>query len=219
MEVAIVTGGSRGIGAATSVELALKGYRVLISFRERRREAEEVLQRIREIGGEGEIYQGDISDPEVVRGLVERALSLGDLTVVVNNAGVYHPRSLPALPPSLIKDTVLTNLLGPLLLMREALNAMKRGVIVNISSVVGVSPTPGMSAYSVTKNAIIVATKVVAGEVEGDVRIVCVAPGPTDTEMLRRYHPYMPADPPEKVAERILWAIEHGKNGRCYTVG
>lgn len=217
MEVAVVTGGSRGIGAATAIELAHRGYRVLISFRERRRDAEEVLQRIRDLGGEGETFQGDISRPEVVKGLIERAAGLGELTVVVNSAGVYHPRTLPSLPPSLIEEMVGVNLLAPLLVMREALQVMRRGVIVNISSVAGLSPSPGMSVYSVTKNALALATRLVAEEVEG-VRVICVAPGPTDTEMLRRYHPYMPADPPEKVAERILWAIDNGISGKCYTV-
>jgi len=217
VEVAIVTGGSRGIGAATAVELAHRDKKVLISFQERRRHAEEVLQRIRDLGGEGDLFIGDISKPEVARGLVERATTLGELTVVVNCAGVYHPRSLPSLSPSLIEDMVATNLLGPLLVMHEALQVMRRGVIVNISSVVGLSPSPGMSVYSVTKNALALATKLVAEEA-GDVRIVCVAPGPTDTEMLRRYHPYMPADPPEKVAERIMWVIDNGVSGKCYTV-
>jgi 3-oxoacyl-[acyl-carrier protein] reductase len=178
-KTALVTGGSRGIGAAIARELARAGATVTLSYRSGKDEAGEVA---REIGAAA--VQADVSDPESAKQLVERVESLD---LLVNNAGLTRDGLLARMPDDDWRTVIETNLGGVFHTCRAAARMMMRrraGSIVNISSVVGLHGNPGQTNYSASKAGIIGFTKALARElgVRG-VRANVVAPGYIDTRL------------------------------------
>ena len=177
--VALVTGGSRGIGRAIALELAGAGASVTLSYRSGKDEAEEVA---REAGGRA--VQADVSDPEEAKRLVADA---GDLDILVNNAGVTRDGVLARMSDDDWREVIDTNLGGAFYTCRAAVRGMMKrrsGSVVNISSIVGVHGNPGQTNYSASKAGIIGFTKALARElgVRG-VRANVVAPGYVDTRL------------------------------------
>ncbi len=214
MKVAIVTGASRGIGRATAIKLA-KDYAVVINYHHNKDKAMEVVASIENMGGRAIMVQGDVSNYEDAQKIVDEAKNIGELSVLVNNAGIYSVKPLIRTMPSEWERIFQVNVFGVFNMIRATLDHMESGTIVNISSIIGIEPMAHAAPYCASKAAVIALTKSLAQELYPDIKVVCVAPGPTDTDMLRKVHGYIPADPPEKVAETVVKAIMKGNTGEC----
>jgi 3-oxoacyl-[acyl-carrier protein] reductase len=178
-KTALVTGASRGIGAAIAAELARAGASVVVGYRSGAEEAEAVAA---QIGGRA--VQADVSDPDDAKRLVEAA---GDIDVLVNNAGLTRDGLIARMPDEDWREVIDTNLGGVFHTCRAvARGMMKRrsGAIVNVSSVVGVHGNPGQTNYAASKAGIIGFTKALARELGmRGVRANVVAPGYVRTRL------------------------------------
>jgi 3-oxoacyl-[acyl-carrier protein] reductase len=182
-KVALVTGGSRGIGAAISRELAKAGARVALNYRAGQEAADEIAG---EIGGLA--VQADVSNPEEVQALIEGVEGeLGDIDALVNNAGVTRDTLIARMTDDDWQTVIDTNLRGTFNTSRAVSRKMLRrraGSIVNLSSVVGVHGNPGQANYAASKAGIIGLTKALARELGSrGVRVNAVAPGYIATEL------------------------------------
>ena len=182
-KVALVTGGSRGIGAAISRELAKAGARVALNYRAGREAADEVAG---EIGGLA--VQADVSNAEEVQALIGRVEGeLGDIDALVNNAGVTRDTLIARMTDDDWQTVIDTNLRGTFNTSRAVSRKMLRrraGSIVNLSSVVGVHGNPGQANYAASKAGIIGLTKALARELGSrGVRVNAIAPGYISTEL------------------------------------
>ncbi len=187
-KVAIVTGGSRGIGRAISVALGRAGARVFVNYQGNEAAAAETLRLVREAGGDGELRRFDVSNEEDARAAIEDiAKTAGRLDILVNNAGVARDNLLMRVKPEELDQTFGTNVYGALWCAKAAIRPMmraKRGRIVNLSSVVAEAGNPGQAAYSASKAAVIGLTKTLAREYASrGITVNCVAPGFIDTDM------------------------------------
>jgi len=178
-KVALVTGGSRGIGRAIALELARAGADVVVGYRSGTEEAEDVAK---EAGGRA--VQADVSDPEQAKALVEQA---GDLDIVVNNAGLTRDGLLARMPDADWRDVIETNLSSVFYTSRAAVRGMMKkraGSIVNVSSIVGLHGNWGQTNYGASKAGIIGFTKSLARELGSrSIRANVVAPGYVKTQL------------------------------------
>lgn len=182
-KVALVTGGSRGIGASISRELAKAGAKVALNYRAGQEAADEVAG---EIGGLA--VRADVSKPEEVQALIERVEGgLGDIDALVNNAGVTRDTLIARMTDDDWQTVIDTNLRGTFNTSRAVSRKMLRrraGSIVNLSSVVGVHGNPGQANYAASKAGIIGLTKALARELGSrGVRVNAIAPGYISTEL------------------------------------
>jgi 3-oxoacyl-[acyl-carrier protein] reductase len=188
--VALVTGGSRGIGRAIAVALGEAGFRLVVNYRVGATEAEALVARLREAGGDGRAVKADIGDPGAARALVDAALqAFGRLDVLVNNAGVHLPGvRLADVGAEDWARVLRVNLSGPFFLMQAVLPHMRArgsGHIVNLSSNVTQRHPAATGPYTASKSALEALTRILARE-EGPngIRVNAVAPGPIETDML-----------------------------------
>lgn len=214
---ALVTGGSRGIGAATARRLALAGWPVAVSFRSDEAAASAVVKEIEDAGGSAVALRADVADPDAADPLVGAAEeALGAVAVLVNNAGVRADGLSPQLEDEQWDSVIDTNLSGPFRLTRRVLRPMLRaryGRVVNVASVVGQRANPGQANYAASKAGLIAMTKTVAAEVaRRKVTVNAVAPGLVDTDMteelgdeLLKAVPARRAGTPEEVAACIAF--------------
>ena len=182
-KVALVTGGSRGIGAAISRELADAGAHVAVNYRAGQEAAETIAGEI-----SGLAVQADVSSADEVQSLVERVESeFGDLDILVNNAGVTRDTLIARMSDEDWETVIDTNLRGTFNTARAVARKMLRrrsGAIVNLSSVVGVHGNPGQANYAASKAGIIGLTKALARELGSrGVRVNAIAPGYISTEL------------------------------------
>jgi 3-oxoacyl-[acyl-carrier protein] reductase len=182
-KVALVTGGSRGIGAAISRELARAGAKVAVNYRAGQEAADEVAG---EIGGLAVL--ADVSNAEEVKALIERVEGeLGDIDAVVNNAGITRDTLIARMTDDDWETVIDTNLRGTFNTCRAVSRKMLRrraGSIVNLSSVVGLHGNPGQANYAASKAGIIGLTKALARELGSrGVRVNAIAPGNISTEL------------------------------------
>jgi len=189
--VAIVTGGSRGIGRAIAQALAASGHRVMLSFREREADAQAVADGIKRQGGAACCTRADVGAPRDAKALAQEALdAFGRIDVLVNNAGVHLPGLRFAdVTPDQWAQLLRVNLTGPLLLTQAVLPHMRSrrsGCVINLSSNVTQRMPAGFGAYAVSKVGLEAFTRILAKE-EGPngIRVNAVAPGPIRTEMLQ----------------------------------
>jgi 3-oxoacyl-[acyl-carrier protein] reductase len=186
--VAVVTGGSRGIGRAIAVMLARSGHPVAVNFASRSDDAKETLSLVEEAGGEGMVVQADVGDPaDVQRSFAEIEDALGTVGVLVNNAGTRRDGLALAMANDSWEEVVRVNLSGTFYCCRRALKSMLRarwGRIVNISSIAGLRGSPGQVNYSAAKAGVIGLTKTLAKEVAAKgITVNAVAPGLIATEL------------------------------------
>ncbi len=217
MEVAIVTGASRGIGRATALKLA-EEYAVVVNYHHQESRAMEVVAAIENKGGKAIAVQGDVSNYEDAKRIVENSTEMGKLKILVNNAGVYDVKPFIRTLPSEWERIFQVNVFGMFNMIHASIEHMEWGKIVNIASIIGLHPMARAAPYCSSKAAVIALTKSLAQELGPKIKVMCVAPGPTDTDMLRRIHGPMPADPPEKVANVIMETIKSGVEGECRVV-
>jgi len=182
-KTALVTGGSRGIGAAVARELAAAGARVAVNYRSSASAAEAIAS---EIGGLA--VAGNVGDPEEARGIVERVESeLGDLDILVNNAGITRDTLIARMSDEDWDEVIATNLSAAFYTCRAVSRKMLRrrsGAIVNMTSFVGLHGNPGQANYAATKAGLIGLTKTLAKELGNrGVRVNAVAPGYITTDI------------------------------------
>ena len=217
---ALVTGGSRGIGAATARALAADGWAVAVGYRSGADKADEVVQAITDAGGRAVAVQADVAEPgaaDTLFAAAEEQLG-GPVLVLVNNAGVTADNLSPALSDDDWDRVVDTNLSGAFRLTRRALRPMLRarfGRIVNVASVVGQKANPGQANYAAAKAGLVGMTKTVAAEVaRRGITVNAVAPGFIATEMTASltngYLDHVPArraGTPEEVAACVRFLV------------
>lgn len=228
-EVLLVTGGSRGIGAATALLAARRGYAVAVNYTSNRAAADEVVATIRAGGGRAEALQGDVADEaQVLRLFREVDQKLGRLTALVNNAGIVdRPARVEEMGVERLKRMFDINVIGSFLCAREAVKRMSTkhggqgGAIVNVSSAAARLGAAGQYVdYAASKGAIDVLTLGLAREVAADgIRVNAVRPGLIETEIhasgglpdrvrdLAHQVPMQRGGSAEEVASAIVWLL------------
>jgi len=185
-KVALVTGASKGIGAAIALRLAEEGAVVAVNYSSGREGADRVVAEITRKGGKAVAVHGDLSNPEEIKGVVEKTKNaLGEIDILVNNAGVYEFAPLDAITPDHFHKQFNVNVLGLLLVTQEAVRAFgnKGGSIVNISSGVSTITPPNSAVYTATKSAVDAITMVLSKELAANkIRVNAVNPGMIATE-------------------------------------
>jgi NAD(P)-dependent dehydrogenase (short-subunit alcohol dehydrogenase family) len=209
--LAVVTGASRGIGAAAAAAMAAAGAHVVLAARDRAA-LKGVAGRIRDAGGQATAVPADVSDEAAVERLFAEVTGIGQVSALVCAAGVLTPALFAETTTAMWDETVGVNLRGTFLCCRAAFTAMVpagEGRILNFGSLSGVYATekfPGLAAYNVSKYGVIGLTEAIA--VEGKphgISAICLSPGAVDTEMLRRANPELrPGLTPDDVAELIV---------------
>jgi 3-oxoacyl-[acyl-carrier protein] reductase len=195
-KTAIVTGASRGIGAAIARRLAADGFAVVINFTRGRDEAEEQVESIRRAGGAASALAGDVSDPSSMAALFEATeRAYGGTDVLVNNAGIMKLAPLAEFDDATFERQVAVNLKGAFNGLREASRRLRRGGrIINLSSSVVGLYQAGYGVYAATKAGVEAMSRVLANELRGrEISVNCIAPGPTATAL------FLAGKPPEQV--------------------
>lgn len=214
----LITGASRGLGAALAKRLARRGARVALVARGEEA-LEGVVREIRDGGGEAHAIVADVGDKEAIYAIAGAAAALvGDVDLIVNNASTLGPVPMPLLVDTACEDleaTLAVNLVGPFRLTKALVGPMllrERGLVVDISSDAAVAAYPRWGGYGVSKAALDHLTRIWAAELEGTgVRFLAVDPGEMATKMHADAVP--DADPatladPDEVARRVVAMIE-----------
>ncbi|RUU35704.1 SDR family oxidoreductase [Mesorhizobium sp. M6A.T.Ce.TU.002.03.1.1] len=237
-KVLLVTGGSRGIGAATSRLAAKAGYRVAVNYASNEAAATALVEAIAQAGGEALAIKGDVGSEADIQAMFERIdHAFGPLDALVNNAGVVDRKArVDEMSGARLERMMRINVIGSMLCAREAVKRMstshggKGGAIVNISSIAARIGGPGEYVdYAASKGAIDSFTIGLAREVAGEsIRVNAVSPGIIDTEIhasggqpdrverMRHLVPMQRAGATEEVAAAILWLLS---DGASYTTG
>ena len=189
-QIAIVTGGSRGIGRAIAVELAAHGYQMVITYKANDEAAAETLRLIREAGGNGEAVKFDVGNAAEAEGAVNNLVGrLERIDVLVNNAGVTADGLFLMMPRRDWNAVIDTTLHGFYNMTKPVLRKMlrrKSGSIVSLSSVSALVGNRGQANYAAAKAGLIAASRVLSSEVARlGIRVNVVAPGAVDTEMIK----------------------------------
>jgi 3-oxoacyl-[acyl-carrier protein] reductase len=208
--VAVVTGGSRGIGRAIALALAAAGYSVCVNYRAQESAAQEVVARIAASEGQAIAVQADVAQREDVEALFHQVTErLGPVSVLVNNAGITRDTLLLRLSEDDWDSVLDTNLRGAYLCAKVAVRGMlraRRGRMINISSVVGLMGNAGQTNYAAAKAGLIGFTRALSREVaERQITVNAVAPGYITTEITEGLS--------DELKARILSSIPAGRFG------
>ena len=221
MKTAIVTGASRGIGAACAAELARSGFSVAVNYRVNKSAAESVVNAVSAAGGQAFAVKADVSAPEEVTAMFEAVKErFGSVSLLVNNAGISHIGLLQDMTDGEIRRQLEVNLMGAIVCSREAARQMiprKSGSIINIASMWGEVGASCEAVYSACKAGIIGFTKALAKELgPSGIRVNCVSPGVIRTDMnseltadtlreLEEETPLLRIGSPEDVAKAVAF--------------
>jgi 3-oxoacyl-[acyl-carrier protein] reductase len=202
--VALVTGGSRGIGRAIALRLAGEGHSVAVNYAANASAADGVVDAITAVGGTAIALQADVGATEAVAAMFgEIEERLGRVGILVNNAGITRDDLLMRMGPEAWDDVIQTNLRSVYLCTRAAMRGMLRlkwGRIISLSSVSGISGNPGQANYAASKAAIIGFSKSIAREIGSrNITVNVVAPGFIETDMTER----LGLDVAEEVVRRV----------------
>ena len=186
----IISGATRGIGRAIAIDLAREGANISFNFLKSNKDAEDLEKEIKNFGVKVKSFQVDIRDYDAVKSWVDKTKELfGGIDIVINNAGVIKDKALALMEPDDWHEVINTNLDGTFNLTRAAIVTFikqKSGVIVNITSVSGITGMSRQTNYSASKAGIIGFTKSLAKEVASyNIRVNAVAPGFIETDMLK----------------------------------
>jgi 3-oxoacyl-[acyl-carrier protein] reductase len=234
MKVALITGGSSGIGAATAKELAQRGWRVAINYAHNAAAAEKMARECAQAGNEAIAVQGDVAVDADCRRIAKAVLDkFGSMDALVNNAGttkVVPHGELDGLSAEDFQRIFALNVIAPFQMVRACHGALKasRGAIVNVSSVASVLGTGSSVAYAASKAALETMSLSLARSLAPEIRVNVVAPGHTNTpwhpnvrgperaaETEKRYAAIAPLrqiSQPEDVASAIVWLIEGARS-------
>ncbi|MBE9199146.1 MULTISPECIES: glucose 1-dehydrogenase [unclassified Nodularia (in: cyanobacteria)] len=222
-KVALVTGGTSGIGRTTAIALAHAGAKVVVVGR-REEEGSETVNLIHQVGSEGLFVKADVSQEADIAATIAAVVNkFGRLDIAFNNAGLLGENALLAEQTEQTYDRVFgVNVKGVFLCMKHEISQMlaqgNGGAIVNTSSINGFRPlAPGLSIYDASKTAVVMLTKAAALEYASQkIRINAIAPGPIETEMLsqatggntKAFENFVPAGrlgKPEDIANAVIW--------------
>ncbi|MBP8252899.1 MAG: 3-oxoacyl-[acyl-carrier-protein] reductase [Herpetosiphon sp.] len=186
--VALVTGGSRGIGRAIALALAASGASVVVNYRGNEAAASEVVEQITSTNGNALAIQSDVSDPATHESLIKATTdAFGRLDILINNAGIARDNLLLRMKTDELDDVLNTNLRSVMLLTKAALRPMmknKWGRIINMSSIIGLTGNAGQSNYAATKAGLLGFTKAIALEMASrNITANAICPGFIDTDM------------------------------------
>ena len=214
--VAIVTGGSRGIGRAVALELAARGAAVIVNYNSSPDKAEEVVKEIEAAGGKAAAFQADVSDFAAAGNLVKFAVeTFGDLHILVNNAGITRDTVIMMMSEENWDAVIATNLKSTFNCSKAAVKHMMRkryGRIINIASVAGQMGNPGQTNYSASKAGQIGFTKALAREIAArNITVNAIAPGFVETEILDAM--------PEGTLEAALKLVPLARTGQPEEIG
>lgn len=209
-KIAVVTGGSRGIGAAVAKGLGKEGATVVINYNHSQEEAETVVNEIKAMGSAAVARQADISDAEATKIFIEKALAdFGRIDILVNNAGITRDKTFKKMSFEEWHKVIDTNLSSVFNTCKIALPSMleqKYGRIINISSVIGQAGGFGQTNYAAAKAGLVGFSKSLALETaKGGVTVNCICPGYIATEMVKAM--------PENVREAIIAMVPMKKLG------
>ena len=226
--VVLVTGGARGIGAATARLAAQRGHAVCVNYRRDEASARGVVDDIARMGGKAAAVRGDVAREADVIAMFDAAAQLGPVTALVNNAGILEQQMrLDEMEAGRFERVLATNVIGTMLCSREAVRRMstrhggRGGGIVNVSSVASTLGSPGEYIdYAASKGAVDSFTLGLAREVAGEgIRVNAVRPGVIDTEIhasggepgrverVKQYVPMRRGGAAEEVARAVLWLL------------
>ena len=210
-KIAIVTGGSRGIGRATSMALAQAGALVLVNYRSNEAAARETVRVIEEAGGQAELVAFDVADPDSVDRSIKEALKRhGRIDILVNNAGISIDQLLLRVSAKDLAMTWATNVNGAVYCAKACIRPMMKkrwGRIINLSSVVAESGNAGQAVYASSKAALLGLTRSLAREYASrGITVNAVSPGFIETDMT--------ADLPEAARQGIVDQTPLGRIGR-----
>lgn len=213
----VVTGGSRGLGRAIAIEAGREGARVIVGYRNRERDAREVVAAAVEAGArEADVARLDVRDaPGVEAAIAEIRARHGDVDGLVCSAGIVSDAFVATHPLEPWDDVITTNLRGTMIATRAVLRGMiarKQGAIVALASVSAMRASPGQAAYSASKAGILALVRTLAAEVAAaGIRVNAIAPGVIDAGMVR-------ATSRERMRE-VDARIPMGRRGRAEDVG
>jgi len=218
-KVAIVTGASRGIGRAISIELAKEAATVVLAARAIDK-MNETAKLVTAAGGKAQIIPTELTDESSIKNLFKAtAERFGRLDILVNNAGITHSAKLEDTLTEDLDRCLNINARAPFILCREALPLLKKAdaaYIINIASVVGVKAYPLQSAYTASKHALRGMTMALAEELKGsNIRVHLLCPGGVDTELVTKVRPDIKKQDlmqPEEIAELVLYLLTHKGN-------
>lgn len=216
-QVALVTGGNRGIGYELVKQLALRGFKVILASRDPKM-GQEAAQKLMESNLDVSFVELDVNNQvSISQAAITVNERYGRLDVLINNAGVYmeENKKLVAMDPSILERTMATNFFGAYYCLRSFIPIMENqgyGRIINVSSEYGAMSEmsyPGVGAYKLSKFALNGLTQMAAAEINGDIKINAVDPGWVSSEM---GGPSAPRTP-KQAAESILWLATIGPEG------
>jgi 3-oxoacyl-[acyl-carrier protein] reductase len=189
-KVAVVTGGSRGIGRAIALALGQAGARVAVTCAQQQEAAEEVVTTLRQMGSDGQVYQFDVADFSATATAFDQVIrDFGGLDILVSNAGVRSDQLLVRMKPEEWEVVIRTNLFGTFNCARAAARTMLRrrwGRIITISSIAGLVGNAGQTNYAASKAGMVGFTKALAKELAPrGITVNAVAPGFIETDMTR----------------------------------
>jgi 3-oxoacyl-[acyl-carrier protein] reductase len=189
-KIALVTGASKGIGAAIAKNFAAEGAKVVVNYAQSKEGADQVVKAITDNGGTAIAVQADVSnEADVIRLFDETKKAFGTLDILVNNAGIYNYEPIEAVSVATVQEQLNINILGPVLTIREAVKLFgdKGGSIINISSAAANLAMATGSVYSATKAALDTITIALSKEFSGrNIRINSILPGSVETEGTHR---------------------------------
>ncbi len=189
-KTAIVTGGSRGIGRATSIMLAQAGCDVLVHYHRHEQAAQSVVDEIQKLGQKADKYAAEISRRDEADKLIAHAIDVfGGIDILVNNAGIWEKTPIDQMTDDDLRRTIDINLLGPFhtcCAVTPHMIERKRGTIINISSTAGQRGEAFHAHYAASKSGLFGLTKSLSSELAShNIRVNCVAPGWVDTDMTK----------------------------------
>jgi 3-oxoacyl-[acyl-carrier protein] reductase len=234
-KLALVTGASRGIGAAIAKRLAAEGAQIVLTYASSGEDANDVCRDINDAGGQAEAMQADAADIEAGKALVDKLVGAhGKIDILVNNAGTLQVAEIADATPEQFDLSIDVNLRGPYFLIQSVAPHMPAGGrVVNISSIFAdVTPFPGLGLYAMSKFGVHGMTRALARELAGQaITVNAVAPGPIDTKMNPEDGPLAealtPRSPlgrygrPEDIAETVAYLVgphSDNVNGAVLTV-